>query len=1035
MKIRRRFCLLLLSFLTYTMFWANPVLAKTLYIGDSRTVGMAKTHNVSGGDCSGGKWDTKHCQILNNSSPDGDKWFCQIGAGLALLKDNKDKINSSASDCDTVVVSLGVNDLYNCENGSYTRELNKFASEMKQKGTKVVVTTINPVSDATYRDNPNLNNQKIDQCNKKLKQGLSSDVQFVDTNSCIKGSAKYTDGLHYKPETNQKVQQCIVNSVGNTPTGGGNTPKGANNFSGGTGGGGSTGGASPGEAVKCDELSEEEQKKIAEEAYEYLSNAKSKLEKMATSVARDIEAENGVCHYLRESGWFGLTEETADESGSEFGFSDAVKSGAQKIDELISKSPTAVSMADFMVDGEVTAGGKTVSVKEITDWSFEKLYQKAASGAGGVENVVTWAKSAQVGDFMRLDEKESKLMCARVQCQTNCNIMYRHDANSYVCMRSSSAFPSKESDGKCYENKVTCYPGGGFGGSNCVTTKTEKSCTVRLGMSDHYKEIAHNFSSADDIQSTVTQSESTQKCLNALKELAVLRGDPTKEDSFVGSRKEAKHRMAALSGESSCSCVKDENGDIDATCTSETEDDDNKGKECKSVSEYQAELSDVCPTCDLLATIAAAAQNISKGAFEAMANDLTALLAIGLLIFIAYQTLLTVASPEAQKISKYLTTLLIQGFKVALTIAILQNPSFLYKEALGPILDSSVDFGMTLISVDGGNATTQGGKYASKFDASNEYLDAKTLQNLVGVADSLNGEVATMPAIGRALICRSFDPSGFLQTIASKFVPFPYQFAMFVEGVILYVFGMMILLSLIAYMLDCVVELGFVCAIMAFCVACWPFRMTSNYTKVGWNMFLNVFFNFVMLGIIVTAIVNISIQSISGGMPKEEFIALVNGDNIDALSEQMSIGGMQMLIVLACALICLKLPKEIGNLANKFAGGAQISIGSGMVATAAGAATNAAIGKEVLQKGQDGKRHLGGALGLGVKGASALGGSIAEHTGLKGAANAAGKAISGKAKSAAGLIGLGSKAKMGAKGRDKNANKNTGTENQFKKDE
>lgn len=799
-----------------------------------------------------------------------------------------------------------------------------------------------------------------------------------------------------------------------------------------------------GEAVKCDELTDEQKKEVAEAAYGYLQKADDQLRKMATDVAQHIEAKDGVCHYLHETGWLGLSEETADESGSEFSFSSAAKTGAEKIDELLSKTPTAVSLVDDMIDGEVTAGGETVDLKQITDWNFAKLYSKAIGVSGGVQKVTDWAKNAEVGSYMNVDEKDSKLICSRVQCGVHdedaneCNVIYKHDANSYVCfdLGDSSVskdcgrfFGTQEANGKCYK-----YETQSLGGMGASTRKVEVPCSTSVDMSKScWKAQAFVFTSAEDIQSKITESAQTQKCLEVLKNLSDTRGSSEKEGSFVWNRIQAKHRMAMLSDkEKDCSCTKEEDGTITAHCISETKDDENK-RDCRTIGEYQAEIADTCPTCDLLATIAAAAQKISKGAFDALANDLTALVSVAFLIYLAYITLITIASPEAQKISKYLSSILIQGFKVALTILILQHPTVLYQDFLGPVLDGSVDLSMSLLSTPAGTSAAQGGKYASKFDSSNQYLSAKTLQNMVGVADNMNREAAMMPAIGRALICHSFEPIGPLQTIAGWFVPFPYQFSMFIEGGIVYIFGYMILLSLIAYLLDCMVSLGLVCAIMAFCVACWPFKLTSNYTTIGWNMFLNVFFNFVMLGVVVTVIVNLSTQSVTGGIPETEFVAMVNGDNVPALAEQISIGSMHMLIILVCAMICLKLPKEISRLAHKFSGGAQISIGAELAGAAAQVATKAAIGNG-LQKGKDGKRHLGGAAGLLWKGISKGVGSAAEHTGLKGAASAAGKAIKSKAQSAVGRIGLGPKARMASRGRDAGANKNTSTDSQFKQD-
>jgi len=112
---------------------------------------------------------------------------------------------------------------------------------------------------------------------------------------------------------------------------------------------------------------------------------------------------------------------------------------------------------------------------------------------------------------------------------------------------------------------------------------------------------------------------------------------------------------------------------------------------------------------------------------------------------------------------------------------------------------------------------------------------------------------------------------------------------------------------------------------------------------------------------------------------------------------------LQMAMVVICAMICLKLPRESGNLANKFAAGAQISIGGQMGGMVADATSKAAIGTP-LQKGDDGKHHLGGAAGLVAKGGKAALGSATEHSGAKGAANAAGKFVKGKAKAAGNKI-------------------------------
>ncbi len=452
------------------------------------------------------------------------------------------------------------------------------------------------------------------------------------------------------------------------------------------------------------------------------------------------------------------------------------------------------------------------------------------------------------------------------------------------------------------------------------------------------------------------------------------------------------------------------------------------GSTCKTVTGYQAELTDKCFTCDLFATILRAAQDVAKGSFGTISQDLIKLLGLALLIFIGYQTLITIASPEAQKISKYLTTLLLQGFKVALAVLILQNPQFLYDKALKPILMGSVEFSMSMCGSYCSGAQAKGAQYASHFDQSNEYLDAKIMQDLTGASDLFSEQAALVPAVGRALICRSFDN---LPWYHLGFVP---RLTMFVEGCILYIFGLLIWLAVGFYLLDCAVSLGFTCALMSFFVACWPFKQTSNYTKVGWNMFLNVFFSFMTMSVIMTAIAGIATQSLSGGMPMDDFLKLVNGDNVETLDKVMDIAGLSVLMIVACAMMCLKLTKEADRLANKFAGGVQSSVGAQIGGMVTSTATNLAIGKNALKKGQDGKRHLGGAAGLLWKGSKSAVGSAAEHSGLKGWASAKKTAIKNKAQNTIGKLGIGAKANMADKGRDANANENREITNSFKPD-
>ena len=86
------------------------------------------------------------------------------------------------------------------------------------------------------------------------------------------------------------------------------------------------------------------------------------------------------------------------------------------------------------------------------------------------------------------------------------------------------------------------------------------------------------------------------------------------------------------------------------------------------------------------------------------------------------------------------------------------------------------------------------------------------------------------------------------------------------------------------------------------------------------------------------------------------------------------------MIIITVYLICLKLSRESGRLANKFAGGAHIKMGADLGGMTADIATKTAKG--VAQ---------GGAKAIGQAGSS-----VAEASGLKGFAQAKGNAIKNK---------------------------------------
>ena len=683
------------------------------------------------------------------------------------------------------------------------------------------------------------------------------------------------------------------------------------------------------------------QKIKAEQAYTLVHDTRKSLKNLVDKIQNIYEKENGICHYLKKSGLF--AKQDGERKYKELKFTDADKAGALKVNELHPQTPKCSDLVNEVNSDEWN---------DYTDWDLNSIKERATQGSEEIKRIVDWAKTAKENEYYRTNDATEKFICEQVTCRSSLGLA--RNACKIVVKKGNSL--------KCVDYNDS-----------------------RNGDSD----VVASFSSVDDFTKKLTP--------NADKRVAEFDNLKTMRDDFAKKRTEAHTLLAFLSGDVRCTCKKDNEGNYIKDETGKTVidcqdadfvEDNMKENKCRSVEEYQASIAKPCLTCGLFASIMGAVQNISRNAFTAIVDGLITLLGIAFLLYVGYQTLLVVFSPETQKLGKYLNTLFVQGFKVALTILILQNPEFLYSNVITPILDGAVDFGVSMTGSERNQIAESGNEYANAFAADSKYLSTDTAKTLTGLVAGYQETAAQMPAIGRALWCLAWD-----DLPSSRLYIFP-RVGLLISGIIIMIFGFGLLLAVGFYMLDRALSLGIVCALMAFFVACWPFKLTTKYAKVGWDMFLNVFFNFIVMGVILktigvlTGTATTQLFNTDGNSSYSlDNISNINPDNLET---QIEVTGMGMVFVVVCCMMCFKLPKEAANIANKFAGGAQVQLGSNLGGLAMSAAKSAALGGAALAG----------------RGAAAAGGSIAEHTGLKGAAQAG----ANKVKGALGIQNKGGKA-------------------------
>ena len=161
----------------YTMPRIDSEYAEWFWVGDSRTVGMARGIDID--------------------------YIGKVGAGISLFRNNYDQICQIRDK--TVIINLGVNDL---DSGAYLRLYNGLPDEFLENN-KVIVLAVNPC-DGSYQ----YLNSRIEAFNSAMADGLDSRITFLDSYTFLVWNGFATvDGLHYTNNTYVDIYNFVFDSL------------------------------------------------------------------------------------------------------------------------------------------------------------------------------------------------------------------------------------------------------------------------------------------------------------------------------------------------------------------------------------------------------------------------------------------------------------------------------------------------------------------------------------------------------------------------------------------------------------------------------------------------------------------------------------------------------------------------------------------------------------------------------------------------------------------------------------------------------
>ena len=157
----------------------------TIYIGDSRTVGMESVMD------------------------DGEIVIAKVGEGYSWYKNYaKDElINTLDNNSDksiSVIFNLGVNDLHNAP--KYVEAINELSKAYPDVGFSYM--SVNPVETTT------VSNNQINTFNDTIKKMLDDSVSYIDAFTYLVDNGYDTvDGLHYTKETYKDIYDFVCETT------------------------------------------------------------------------------------------------------------------------------------------------------------------------------------------------------------------------------------------------------------------------------------------------------------------------------------------------------------------------------------------------------------------------------------------------------------------------------------------------------------------------------------------------------------------------------------------------------------------------------------------------------------------------------------------------------------------------------------------------------------------------------------------------------------------------------------------------------
>ena len=378
-------------------------------------------------------------------------------------------------------------------------------------------------------------------------------------------------------------------------------------------------------------------------------------------------------------------------------------------------------------------------------------------------------------------------------------------------------------------------------------------------------------------------------------------------------------------------------------------------KNCPPMSEIRERYMGNCYSCKVIKTLMETFIKACSKTYSVSREAGVKVLIVGSMIWLMFFGLKNVSSLTNPEPANMINQLAGFGFKVLVAyVVIVSGISTFVTYIINPILSAGADFGMAIM-----NYTLDDLAPENAYNGNSDIISAAVINKIMALTQGLSDMVSIHMAIGNGMMCFGWEQGFRLFGFVWWF-----KFWLWFCGLLIWVAGFVLTLSISYYLLDMAFKIGFAVIALPIVVGLWPFKLTEGRLKTCFSIILRSAFVFIFLAIMAT--LALFLVSSSFNNVDNLFIAMDN-DDVDYVEKIFDITSAIFYIVLFCYIYAIKLIGDAVKQADKFSGDSIFGSSSPMhqIATQATAWAQHQAGKP-LAYARDVATHQAGRLAKGT---------------------------------------------------------------------